>query len=67
VKCETLKGLTAEQIQGQHRQQCDARRMTVRDKVWLTLISTTDERDSARIAFAFSRTRSKITIVSFTE
>ena len=41
--------------------------MTVRDSVWFTLGLTTVARESPRIAFTFSRTRSKMTIVSFTE
>ena len=41
--------------------------MIVRDSVWLTLRLTTCSSGSRRIARRFSRTRSKMTMVSFTE
>ena len=41
--------------------------MTVRDSVWFTLRFTTFSSGSRRIVFMFSRTRSKMTMVSFTE
>ena len=41
--------------------------MIVRPSVWLTLRLTTFSSGSRRIALRFSRTRSKMTMVSFTE
>src|SRR5262245_35678308 len=41
--------------------------MTVRASVWFTLVLTTCSRDSRRIERRFTRTRSKTTMVAFTE
>jgi len=41
--------------------------ITVRDSVWLTLLFTTCSSASRRIVRRFSRMRSKMTMVSFTE
>ena len=41
--------------------------MSVRESVWFTLVLTTCSSDSRRMDRRFSRTRSKMTIVSFTE
>ena len=65
---EALEHFAAEQEQRQHApRNAVPAVMTVRPSVWLRLVLITSFSGSRRMPRRFSRTRSKMTIVSFVE